>query len=99
MLNRAQRIRIEQLAIQKEVNDKLNYTEDQLGLVTKEMKEKIHRVVEDVEQRVSKALNAEIRRLSSLVNDFNVRFHAEPLVLNVYKRELHSYVESGLGKN
>ncbi|KAG8037819.1 hypothetical protein G9C98_006030 [Cotesia typhae] len=99
VLNRAQRIRIEQLAIQKEVNDKLNYTEDQLGLVTKEMKEKIHRVVEDVEQRVSKALNAEIRRLSSLVNDFNVRFHAEPLVLNVYKRELHSYIESGLGSN
>ncbi|CAD6208327.1 GSCOCG00003333001-RA-CDS [Cotesia congregata] len=99
VLNRAQRIRIEQLAVQKEVNDKLNYTEDQLGLVTKEMKEKIHRVVEDVEQRVSKALNAEIRRLSSLVNDFNVRFHAEPLVLNVYKRELHSYVESGLGSN
>ncbi|KAH0567445.1 transmembrane GTPase Marf isoform X2 [Cotesia glomerata] len=99
VLNRAQRIRIEQLAVQKEVNDKLNYTEDQLGLVTKEMKEKIHRVVEDVEQRVSKALNAEIRRLFSLVNDFNVRFHAEPLVLNVYKRELHSYVESGLGSN
>ncbi|XP_057325570.1 transmembrane GTPase Marf isoform X2 [Microplitis mediator] len=99
VLNRAQKMRIEQLTIQKEVNDKLNYTEDQLGLVTKEMKDKIHRVVEDVEQRVSKALNAEIRRLSSLVNDFNVRFHAEPLVLNVYKRELHSYVESGLGSN
>lgn len=68
-------------------------------LITQEMKQKIHRMVEDVEQRVSKALNEEIRRLSNLVDDFNLPFHPEPLVLNVYKKELHSHVESGLGSN
>lgn len=49
--------------------------------------------------RVSKALNEEIRRLSSLVDDFNLPFHPEPLVLNVYKKELHLHVETGLGSN
>lgn len=77
----------------------MNYTEQQLMLVTQEMKKKIHQMVEDVEQRVSKALNEEIRRLSNLVDEFHLPFHPEPLVLNVYKKELHLHVESGLGSN
>lgn len=68
-------------------------------IITQEMKKKIHCMVEDVEQRVSKALNEEIRRLSNLVDEFNLPFHPEPLVLNVYKKELHHHVESGLGSN
>jgi len=48
---------------------------------------------------VSKALNDEIRRLSVLVDEFNLPFHPETLVLNVYKKELHNHVESGLGSN
>lgn len=48
---------------------------------------------------MSTALNDEIRRLSVLVDEFNLPFHADPLVLNVYKKELHSHVESGLGSN
>jgi len=89
----------EKALCKKDVNDKLNYTEQQLLLITQEMKEKIHHMVEDVEQRVSKALSEEIRRLSTLVDEFNVPFHTEPLVLNVYKKELHLHVENGLGSN
>ncbi|KAF6213510.1 hypothetical protein GE061_011230 [Apolygus lucorum] len=89
----------EQSLVKKELNDKLNYTEQQLLLVTQEMKEKIHHMVEDVEQRVSKALSEEIRRLSTLVDEFNIPFHSEQLVLNVYKKELHHHVENGLGSN
>lgn len=37
----------------KEVNEKLNYTKQQLLLLTQEMKEKIHHMVEDVEQKVN----------------------------------------------
>lgn len=97
ILERTQKMRADQLNIKKEVHDKLNYTEQQLMLVTQEMKEKIHRMVEDVEQRVSKALSEEIRRLAVLVDEFSVPFHPESLVLNVYKRELHTHVENGLG--
>ncbi|KAL6430225.1 hypothetical protein ACFW04_007752 [Cataglyphis niger] len=99
ILDRIQKMRSEQLNIKKEVHDKLNFTEQQLMLLTQEMKDKIHHIVEDVEQRVSKALNEEIRRLAVLVDEFNVPFHPEPLVLNVFKRELHAHVENGLGSN
>lgn len=54
-------------------------------------------MVEDVEQRVSKALSEEIHRLSVLIDEFSVPFHTDLLVLNVYKRELHQHVENGLG--
>lgn len=95
----AQKLKEEKLQTRKELHDKINYTEQQLMIVTQEMKQKIHHMVEDVEQRVSKALNEEIRRLSNLVDEFNLPFHPEPLVLNVYKKELHLHVESGLGSN
>jgi mitofusin len=97
--NDAQKIKEDKLIRRKEVHDKINYTEQQLIIVTQEMKQKIHQMVEDVEQRVSKALNEEIRRLSTLVDEFNLPFHPEPLVLNVYKKELHLHVETGLGSN
>jgi mitofusin len=48
---------------------------------------------------VSKALSEEIRCLSLLVDEFNLPFHPEQLVLNVYKKELHLHVENGLGSN
>jgi len=48
---------------------------------------------------VSKALNDGIRRLSVLVDEFNLPFHPHTLVLNVYKKELHSHLESGLFSN
>lgn len=83
----------------KELHNKINYTEQQLIVTTQEMKQKIHNIVEDVEQRVSKALNEEIRRLSNLVDEFSLPFHPEPLVLNIYKKELHAHVETGLGSN
>lgn len=44
-------------------------------------------------------MNEEIRRLSVLVDEFNLPFHPEPLVLNVYKKEIHAHVENGLGSN
>ncbi|EFA09534.1 Transmembrane GTPase Marf-like Protein [Tribolium castaneum] len=97
--NDAQKLKDEKLRQKKEVHDKINYTEEQLIIITQEMKQKIHQMVEDVEQRVSKALNEEIRRLSTLVDEFNLPFHPEPLVLNVYKKELHLHVETGLGSN
>jgi len=57
-------------------------------LLTQKMKDKICCIVEDVQQRVSKALSEEIRRLAVLVDEFSVPFHPEPFVLNVFKREL-----------
>jgi len=56
-------------------------------------------MVEDVEGKVSKALSEEIRRLGVLVDEFNHPFHSDPVVLNIFKKELHNHVEAGLGSN
>ncbi|KAB7495560.1 Transmembrane GTPase Marf [Armadillidium nasatum] len=77
----------------------LDHTEKELNAVTIQMKEKICSIVEDVERRVSNALNEEIRRLYVLVDEFNEPFHPDLLVLNVYKKTLHAHVEAGLGSN
>uniref|UniRef100_A0A1A9Z3W2 Dynamin-type G domain-containing protein n=1 Tax=Glossina pallidipes TaxID=7398 RepID=A0A1A9Z3W2_GLOPL len=81
------------------LTERIQGTETEMMNVTREMKLKIHNMVEEVEQKVSKALNEEIWRLGVLIDEFNMPFHPEPLVLNIYKKELNSHVESGLGSN
>jgi len=49
----ALKLKSEKAVAKKEINDKLNFTEQQLLLITQEMKKKIHAMVEDVEQKVS----------------------------------------------
>ncbi|ODM94964.1 Transmembrane GTPase Marf [Orchesella cincta] len=95
----SQNLRSQKTMLRKELWDKIDFTDKQLQLLTHEMKDKIRQMVEDVECKVSKALSEEIRRLGVLVDEFHAPFHPDPLVLNVYKKELHSYVETGLGSN
>lgn len=97
--DRAGAIRNEKEKQKTGLTDRIGFTEQQLNSITHEMKLKIHNMVEEVEQKVSKALNEEIWRLNSLVDEFSLPFHTEPLVLNVYKKEINSHVESGLGSN
>lgn len=96
---RTQRLKEQKSLTKKELFEKQVYVDQQLRAITQEMKGKINQMVDDVEQKVSKALSEEIRRLSTLVDEFNLPFHPEQLVLNVYKKELHSHVENGLGSN
>lgn len=96
---RACGIQTNKLAHKKLLTDRIVDTENQLMMVTREMKLKIHNMVEEVEQKVSKALNEEIWRLGVLVDEFALPFHTEPLVLNVYKKEINAHVETGLGSN
>lgn len=82
-----------------DLTNRIGNTEQELMSITREMKLKIHNMVEEVEQKVSKALNEEIWRLGNLVDEFHLPFHTEPLVLNVYKKEINAHVENGLGLN
>ncbi|XP_058823511.1 transmembrane GTPase Marf isoform X3 [Topomyia yanbarensis] len=96
---RANVLRNQKLEQKKKLTDRIANTETQLMQVTREMKMKIHNMVEEVEQKVSKALNEEIWRLNILVDEFNLPFHTDVLVLNVYKKEINAHVENGLGSN
>lgn len=88
-----------QQRLRQERADELDFLIKQLDLLTREIKEKIRVMVEDVERKVASALNDEIRRLSLLVEEFERPFHPDQMLLNVYKKELHAHVEQTLGRN
>ncbi|KAJ6632777.1 Transmembrane GTPase Marf [Pseudolycoriella hygida] len=96
---RAGVIRNQKMEQKKLLIDRIAITEQHLMTLTREMKLKIHNMVEEVEQKVCKTLNEEIWRLGVLVDEFNLPFHTEPLVMNVYKKEINAHVETGLGSN
>ncbi|XP_075590500.1 transmembrane GTPase Marf-like isoform X2 [Dermatophagoides farinae] len=85
-----------QIKIMKERVQKIK---QQFQIFTNEVKLQICNLVKQVEQKVSTALNDEIRRLSTLVNDFDRPFNTDEISLNLYKKELHTHVEQGLGSN
>ncbi|KAL3215824.1 hypothetical protein MRX96_033439 [Rhipicephalus microplus] len=92
-------LKAEKQTLRHEQAERLQFTQQQLQLLTEEAKQRIGQLVEQVEQQVAGALSEEIRRLELLVGEFERPFHPDPLVLGVYKRELHAYVERGLGCN
>ncbi|XP_076361530.1 mitofusin-2-like [Tachypleus tridentatus] len=73
----------EKMEMRKEHKDKLEFTQQQLHLLTDEVKHHIGHLVHKVEQQVAKALNEEIHRLNILVNEFERPFHPDNLVLSV----------------
>lgn len=85
--------------VKSEKESELDFLEKQTLVLTTEMKDKIKAMVEEVERKVSYAMNMEINRLAVLVEDFDRPFHPDEMVLRVYKKELHAFVEDTIGKN
>ncbi|XP_016150463.1 mitofusin-2-like [Sinocyclocheilus grahami] len=95
----AQEQRIHCLEVKEEREDRLEFIDKQLDLLTLDCKSKIKKITEEVEKQVSNAMAEEIRRLAVLVEDFHIDFHPSQVVLKVYKNELHKHIEDGLGRN
>ncbi|XP_056016681.1 mitofusin-2-like isoform X2 [Ostrea edulis] len=85
--------------VRGEKSSELDFLEKQTLLLTTEMKDKIKAMVEEVDRKVSYAMNMEINRLSVLVEEFDRPFHPDEMVLRVYKKELHAHVEEGIKIN
>ncbi|KAM4703939.1 mitofusin-2 [Rhinophrynus dorsalis] len=83
----------------EEFRDRLEFIEKQLELLTEDYRLKIKQITDEVERQVSNAMAEEIRRLSVLVDEFQLDFHPSQVVLKVYKNELHRHIEEGLGRN
>ncbi|XP_041913833.1 mitofusin-1-like isoform X2 [Alosa alosa] len=79
--------------------DRLEFVKNQLNLLIEEIKKRIKAITEEVEQKVSNAMAEEICRLSVLVEEFHSDFHPSPHVLKMYKNELLTHIEEGMGKN
>ncbi|XP_073513396.1 mitofusin-2 [Phyllobates terribilis] len=95
----AQEQRVYCLEKREEFKDRLEFIEKQLELLTEDYRMKIKQITDEVERQVSNAMAEEIRRLSVLVDDFQMEFHPSSVVLKVYKNELHHHIEEGLGRN
>lgn len=81
------------------VNEKLDFIEKQLQLFTQEIKDRIRNVMDEVEKKVSITLNDEIKRLYSIIDEYERPFHPDEHQLSWYKKELHTFVEQKLGSN
>lgn len=79
--------------------DRLEFVKNQLNLLIDDIKKKIKAISENVESKVSNAMGEEIGRLHVIVDEFHADFHPSPHVLKIYKSELLSHVEEGMGKN
>uniref|UniRef100_A0A3Q1FLM0 Mitofusin 1b n=1 Tax=Acanthochromis polyacanthus TaxID=80966 RepID=A0A3Q1FLM0_9TELE len=79
--------------------DRLEFVKNQLNLLINDIKQKIRAISEDVEDKVSNAMGEEICRLHVIVDEFHTDFHPSPHVLKIYKSELLTHVEEGMGKN
>lgn len=95
----AQEQRVYCLETKEDRQDRLEFIDKQLDLLTVDCKAKIRSITEEVERQVSNTMAEEIRKLHVLVDDFHMDFHPSPVVLKVYKNELHRHIEDGLGKN
>ncbi|XP_041860214.1 mitofusin-2 isoform X2 [Melanotaenia boesemani] len=95
----AQEQRVYCLETKEDRQDRLEFIDKQLDLLTVDCKAKIKNITEEVERQVSNTMAEEIRKLHVLVDDFHMDFHPSPVVLKVYKNELHRHIEEGLGKN
>ncbi|XP_071777946.2 mitofusin-1b [Centroberyx gerrardi] len=79
--------------------DRLAFVKSQLNLLIDDIKKKIKAISEEVEAKVSSAMGEEICRLNVIIDEFHADFHPSPHVLKIYKSELLSHVEEGMGKN
>ncbi|XP_028259139.1 mitofusin-1-like [Parambassis ranga] len=79
--------------------DRLEFVKNQLNLLINDIKQKIKAISEDVEAKVSVAMEEEICRLHVIVDEFHTDFHPSHHVLKIYKSELLAHVEEGMGKN
>ncbi|XP_026130524.1 mitofusin-1-like [Carassius auratus] len=79
--------------------DRLDFVRNQLNLLIHDIKKKIEAITEEVKHKVSDAMAEEICRLSVLIDEFRADFHPSPHVLKIYKSDLLSHIEKGMGKN
>ncbi|XP_067947708.1 mitofusin-2-like [Watersipora subatra] len=99
LLDRCYSIREELRKTKTLSGERLKQLERQLADIGLDIEDSIQKITDDVQLKVSRALSDELRRLHILVNEFERPFHPDPVFMNLYKKELHVHVESGLGKN
>ena len=79
--------------------ERIEIIEKKLQDFTFHVKSEIRQMMDDVERSVSGALSDEIKRIYSIVDQYERPFHPDEHQINWYKTELHKFVELKLGVN
>ncbi|CAF2037602.1 unnamed protein product [Rotaria magnacalcarata] len=98
-INKSQTIKEENSEKLIEMEERNTFIENELISITDVAKEKIRYVAEDVYQRVSQTLNDEIKRLYTLIQEFDRPFSSDRDQLPLYKQDLHRWLDGRLGSN
>ena len=67
-----------------------------MKVITERCRKSISSLADEAERQVRVAMTEEIKRLPSLVDEFQRPFHPNAMVLRVYKAELYRHVEDGM---
>ncbi|CAF3619855.1 unnamed protein product [Adineta steineri] len=97
--NKSQTLKQESVQKLTQMDEKHNLLERELRSMTESAKDKIRHISEDVYKRVAQTLNDEIRRLYTLIEEFDRPFSSDSEQIPLYKRDLHRWVEERLGTN
>ncbi|CAF0977906.1 unnamed protein product [Rotaria sordida] len=97
--NKSQTLKQELVQNLTQMDEKNNLLEHELRSMTESAKEKIRHISEDVYKRVAQTLNDEIKRLYTLIEEFDRPFSSDAEQIPLYKRDLHRWVEDRLGSN
>ncbi|CAF2601163.1 unnamed protein product [Rotaria sp. Silwood2] len=99
IIDKSQTIKQESTEKLIEMEEKNNFLEHELISITAIAKEKIRYVSEDVYKRVAQTLNDEIKRLYTLIEEFDRPFSSDRDQIPLYKQDLHRWIEQRLGSN
>ncbi|CAF0879392.1 unnamed protein product [Rotaria sp. Silwood1] len=99
IINKSQTIKQESSEKLIEMEEKNDFLEHELISITDLAKEKIRYVSEDIYKRVAQTLNDEIKRLYTLIEEFDRPFSSDRDQIRLYKQDLHCWVEERLGSN
>ncbi|CAF0827674.1 unnamed protein product [Didymodactylos carnosus] len=97
--NKSQSLKQECVQKRTEQSEKHDFIEKELKSIMETTKDRIRHVSEDVYKRVAQTLNDEIKRLYTLIEEFDRPFSSDPEQIPLYKRDLHKWVEERLGSN
>ncbi|CAF3086726.1 unnamed protein product [Rotaria socialis] len=98
-INKSQTIKEESSEKLIQMEERNTFVENELISITDVAKEKIRYVAEDVYKRVSQTLNDEIKRLYTLIQEFDRPFSSDRDQLPLYKQDLHRWLDGRLGSN
>jgi len=91
--------RLELQKLYDEMKAQLEYTEQQLATTAQELRVSVQEATHQLRDKMAAVLTDEIRRIRSILQEFDRPFDPDPEALTIYKKELNYHLEECLSRN